>query len=103
MTFMPYMCENRPTFEDIDVVSSKLPPKGIIHNQREIWKWAPKKDNKGKIMLDDNKCMIMVKVVTRNAKPVTVRMHEGKVTSFLKNGTVEPMDYRDMKEVIELL
>jgi hypothetical protein len=100
--FLPFMCENAPSFKDMDTVLSLLPPEGIQHRQREIWKMAPKKDEKNNVMRDANGHMIMVKVVTRTSKNVTVKNVNG-LCSFIGNGIVEPMDYTDVKEVIALL
>lgn len=53
VAFLPYMCENAPSFKDIDLARSLMPPEGISHTQREIWKWAPKKNKENKIERDE--------------------------------------------------
>jgi len=104
VTFMAYMCENRPSFSDIDTAAALMPHQGVAHRQREIWKWAPKRDKEQKVAYEDDKKMVMVKVVTRNSKMVTVKGDgRGGLVSILGNGNIEPMDYKDVKEVIELL
>jgi hypothetical protein len=100
--FLPYMCENAPAFTDIDKAVAMMPPDGIDHTQREIWKWAPKRDEENKVVYE-NKVMVMVKVVTRTSKRVRVKTDGVGLTSYLISGRVEPMDYTDVKEVIELL
>lgn len=102
VVFMPYMCENSPAFNDIDRAMALMPPEGVMHTQREIWKWAPKKDEENKIVYE-NKVMVMVKVVTRTSKRVTVKSNGSGLVSILPNGRVEPMDYTDVREVIALL
>lgn len=103
--FLPYMCDNAPTFSDIHAAIRLLKGGTVSHKQREIWKMMPKKDKEGKEVRDDKTgALIMVKVVTRNSKFVTVKEGEGNtLVSLLPNNKVEPMDYRDTKEVIELL
>lgn len=100
--FLPFMCENAPLFKDIDRALELLPPEGLQHKQREIWKMAPKKDDKGKVVRDADGYMIMVKIITRNSKVVTVK-NVGGLCSFVRDGIIEPMDYTDVKEVISLL
>lgn len=102
VVFMPYMCENSPAFKDIDKALSLMPPEGVTHTQREIWKWAPKKDEKNNIVYE-NKIMVMIKVVTRTSKRVTVKAKDGGLVSILPNGRTEPMDHTDVREVIALL
>lgn len=100
--FLPFMCENAPSFSDIDRALYLMPSSGIQHKQREIWKMAPKKDEKGNVERDSNGHMKMVKVVTRTAKTVMVRNENG-LCSFTSSGAVEPMDFTDVREVIALL
>ncbi len=100
--FLPFMCENAPSFKDLDKAAGLMPSAGIKHKQREIWKMAPKKDAKGNPVRDDDGKMIMVKVVTRNAKTVTVKNENGLV-SRTSSGAVEPMDFTDVLEIIALL
>jgi hypothetical protein len=102
IVFLPFMCENAARFSDIDIALSLMTEEGVRHKQREIWKWAPKKDEKGNPERDNDGKIIMVKVVTRNSKWVTVKS-EGGLVSFLPNGAVEPMDGKDVQEVIEIL
>jgi hypothetical protein len=101
--FLPYACENAPSFSDIDRATALLKDAEISHKQREIWKMMPKKNKEGKLERDEKTGVIlMVKVVTRNSKFVTVKAKDGLV-SLLPNGKVEPMDYTDVKEVVQLL
>lgn len=100
--FLPFMCENTPLFKDIDKAISLMPPSGIQHRQREIWKMAPKRDEKKNIVRDADGHIVMIKVVTRNAKTVTVK-NEGGLRAFTSSGVIEPMDFTDVREVISLL
>jgi polyribonucleotide nucleotidyltransferase len=59
-------------------------------------------DEENKVVYE-NKVMVMVKVVTRTSKRVRVKTDGVGLTSYLISGRVEPMDYTDVKEVIELL
>lgn len=102
IVFLPFMCENAARFSDIDLALSLMTEEGVRHKQREIWKWAPKKDDKGNPERDNDGKIIMVKVVTRNSKWVIVK-NEGGLVSLLPNGAVEPMDGKDVQEVIEIL
>lgn len=104
ITFLPFMCDNSPSFLDIDNVISLLKGGSIHHKQREIWKMMPKKDGKGNIERNDKTGeIVMIKVVTRNSKTVTVKTFNGGLVSLLSNGKVEPMDFTDVREVVELL
>lgn len=101
LVFLPFMCENAPRFKDIDTAVALMPAEGVKHKQREVWKMMPKMEN-GKVVRDSDGYMIMVRVVTRNSKVVTVK-NEGGLKSFLANGAVEPMDHTDVLEVINIL
>lgn len=105
ITFLPYMCENAPRFNDIDAAVRLMRGNVVSHKQREIWKMMPKKDKEGKLVRDEKTgVIVMIKVVTRNSKVVTVMEDgHGGLRSVLTNGKTEPMDYTDLKEVLEAL
>jgi len=104
ITFLPYMCENAPSFGDIDKAIHLLGNGTVPHKQREIWKMMPKKDGKGNPERNEKTgAIIMIRVVTRNSKVVTVNVVDGGLASILPSGKVEPMDYNDVREVVELI